>query len=280
MTASEQYFVVAVDGKEYGPADLETLRQWVREGRVVHGTHIRKAGGGVAYAGKMAELADLFPPRDSHAAAPAQAPPPQPLPSSAALPSEFRVWEFIGRGWDLVKPYWLVLAGMFFIGNILKGALGPVTELIIGGAIAVGIWRAILGTIDGRRPDIEMLFKGFDRFGDALLAHLVMAILITLGFVCLIVPGIILSIMWMFTYPVLGETNLGFWEAMRESSRITEGYRLQLFLLVLASILVLLLGFLVVCLGVYVALPVVFTAWGLAYRFLQAKKGGVVAGSA
>jgi len=196
------------------------------------------------------------------------------------LPSEFRVWEFISRGWDLVKPHWLVLAGMFFIGNIIKGVLGPLTELIIGGAIMVGVWRAILGTIGGRRPDIDMLFKGFDRFGDALLAHLVMAILIFLGFLCLIVPGIILAIMWMFTYPVLGETNLGFWEAMRESARITEGYRLRLFLLTLASVLVLMLGLLVFCLGVYVALPVVFTAWGLAYRFLQAKKGGAAAGPA
>src|SRR5206468_10133880 len=115
MSATEQYFVVAADGKEYGPADLETLRQWVREGRVVHGTHIKQAGGGVQYAGKMAELVDLFPPKDMAASAPGQPPPTQPLPSAVPLPVEFRVWEFIGRGWDVMKPHWLVLAAMFLI---------------------------------------------------------------------------------------------------------------------------------------------------------------------
>ena len=273
MSANEQYFVVAADGKEYGPADLETLRQWVREGRVVHGTHIKKAGGAVAYAGKMPELVDLFPARDSQS--PGQAPPPQPLPAAVALPSEFRVWEFIGRAWDIVKPHWFVLTAMFFIQFIMSAVpyIGGCLQFIIGGAIMVGIWRALLGMIGGRKPDVGMMFQGFDRFGDAFLAFLITTILTILGFACLIVPGIILAIMWMFTYPVIGETGLGFWEAMRESSRLTEGYRWRLFLLCLACLPIALLGALVLCVGVFVAQAVIFTALGLAFRFLQAKKG-------
>ena len=280
MSANEQYFVVAADGKEYGPADLETLRQWVREGRVVHGTHIKKTGGAVAYAGKMPELVDLFPPKDMQA--PGQAPPPQPLPAVVALPSEFLVWEFIGRAWDIVKPHWLPLSAMFLIQCLISAVpyLGGCVQFIIGGAIMVGIWRAVLGAIGGRKPDVGMMFQGFDRFGDAFLAYLVSSILIALGFFCLIVPGIILSIMWIFTYAVLGETNLGFWEAMRESARITEGYRWRLFLLCLACILVALLGALVLCVGVFVALAVIFTALGLAFRFLQAKKGAAAPAAA
>ncbi len=275
MSATEQYSVVAADGKEYGPADLETLRQWVREGRVVKATHIKKASGGTTFAGKLPELLDLFPARDA-ATVPGQAPPPQPLPSSVALPAEFRVWEFIGRAWDIVKPHWIVLAGMFFIQMAISAVpyLGGCAQFIIGGAIMVGIWRAILGTIGGRKPDVGMMFQGFDRFGDAFLACLVSGILIFLGFLCLIVPGIMLSLMWMFTYAVIGETGLGFWEAMRESSRLTEGYRWRLFLLVLACALISILGLLVFCLGVFVAIAVDITALGLAYRFLQAKKGG------
>ena len=169
----------------------------MREGRVVHGTHIKQAGGGVQYAGKMAELVDLFPPRDPHASAPGQAPPLQSLPSSVTLPSEFRVWEFIGRGWDVVKPHWLIFTGMFFILMAIEGVpyLGPLASFIIGGALMVGVWRAILGAIGGRKPDIGMMFQGFDRFGDAFLAQLIRGILIFLGFLCLIVPVIILGIM-------------------------------------------------------------------------------------
>ena len=275
MSGQDQYWVVAADGKEYGPADLETLRQWAKEGRVVHATHIRKAGGGTIYAGKMPELADVFPPRETHAAAPPGQPSQGPPPAAVPLPSEFRVWEFIGRGWDVVKPYWLQLSAMFFIQAAIGCVpyLGPCADFIIGGALMVGIWRATLGTIDGRKPDVGMMFQGFDRFGDAFLAKLVSSVLIVLGFVCLIVPGIILAIMWIFTFAVLGETPLGFWEAMRESSRLTEGYRWRLFLLALACVLVALLGILVFCVGVFVAIAVDVAALGLAYRFLQAKKG-------
>ena len=46
------------------------------------------------------------------------------------------------------------------------------------------------------------------------------------------------------------------------------------------SAALLLLGLLVCFLGVFVAMPVCFTAFGLAYRFLQAKKGMAAAGAA
>ena len=276
MSDQEQYFVVAADGKEYGPANLETLRQWVREGRVVKATHIKKGAGPTTFAGKLPELADLFPARDpAAAAAPGQGPPQPPLLSSVPLPAEFRVWEFIGRGWDAMKPHWLVLAGMFFIQAAMSAVpyLGGCVQFIIGGAIMVGIWRAVLGMIGGRKPDVGMMFQGFDRFGDAFLAQLISSILIGLGMLCLIVPGVILALMWLFTFPVIGETSLGFWEAMRESSRLTEGYRWRLFLLALACVLVLVLGLLVFCLGFFVAEAVDITALALAYRFLQARKG-------
>jgi len=276
MSGSEQYWVIAADGKEYGPAEVETLRQWVREGRIVQATHIRGSSGPVHYAGKMPELADLFP---AHGGAAAGPPPQAPGPPAVPLPSEFRVWEFIGRAWDLVKPHWLVLGAMFLIQALLIGGpnivvhfLGNVVQFVIGGAIMVGIWRANLGVVAGRKPDVGMMFQGFDRFLDAFLAYLVVAILTVLGLICLIVPGIILAIMWLFTFPVIAETNLGFWEAMRESARLTEGYRWRLFLLLLAFIPVTLLGALVCCVGVFISTAVNFIALALAYRFLQEKK--------
>jgi uncharacterized membrane protein len=174
----------------------------------------------------------------------------------------------------VVKPHWLTLAGMFFIQFAIGCVpyLGACAQFIIGGAIAVGIWRAILGMIDGRTPGVGMMFEGFDRFGDGFLAYLVRAILVFLGYLCLIVPGVILSLMWAFTFPVLAETQVGFWEAMHRSAVLTEGYRWRLFLLALACFLVILLGLIAACVGIFLALPVSVTAFGLAYRFLQARK--------
>jgi uncharacterized membrane protein len=98
-------------------------------------------------------------------------------------------------------------------------------------------------------------------------------ILVTLGFVLLIVPGVILSLMWAFTFPVLAENRLGFWQAMHRSAVLTEGYRWRLFLLALACWLVLMLGLVALCVGIFVAMPVCMTAFALAYRWLVARKG-------
>jgi len=35
-----RYYVIARDGRKFGPADLETLSQWALEGRVARDTYL------------------------------------------------------------------------------------------------------------------------------------------------------------------------------------------------------------------------------------------------
>jgi uncharacterized membrane protein len=275
---SEQFWVTGADGKEYGPVPLETLTRWIREGRIVANSTVRTETSPKSEARLRPELAAFFAsvPAPPGAGAPGGAPPTPAVP----LPAEFRVWEFIGTAWSLVIPHWLPLVVMFLIliiiGCVPNIALphygGTCLQFLVGGAISIGLWRAILGMIDGRPPEVGMMFEGFNRYGDGFLAYLVQFILVCLGLICLIVPGVILALMWIFTYAVLAESPVGFWEAMHQSAVLTEGYRWRLFLLVLACVLVFLLGLIAACVGILVALPVNMTAFGLAYRFLQAKK--------
>jgi len=296
---ADEYWVSGPDGKEYGPASLDNLSQWVRQGRVVPSTRIRKGTGPAVVAANLPEVARLFATQPGAAsaasrtsAAPSAAAPGAPsatpgAPSAGAgpgsplaggrapLPSDFHVDAFFGGAWNLVRDNWLVLAAMFFILAAIGAVphIGCWVSFVISGPLLVGIWRAVLGMIDGRKPTVGMMFEGFDRFLDAFLACLVSSILIGLGFLCVIVPGVILAIMWEFTFPVLGETRLGFWEAMHESAVLTEGYRWSLCLLGLVSVALIVLGCLALGVGVFFALPLVTTATGLAYRFLQQKKG-------
>lgn len=305
---AEQYWITASDGNEYGPVPLETLLVWIQEHRVVAATPVRRGGEQPVEAERIPELASAFaaPPDPSGATiAPARAPASTYASSYAApaaagsarttaLPAEFRAWDFIGRAWEIVKPHWLPLAGIFFVLTAIGAVpyLGSIVQVIIGGALWVGVWRAITGTIDGRPPEVGMLFQGFDRFKDAFLATLVISA-IMLGSAVLIVPGVIfdskvlmvlgflamfvvamaLAIMWTFTLPFIAETELGFWDAMRASAELTEGYRVQLFLLLLANMLVGFLGVVALCVGVFVAYPVIVTSLALAYRFLRERKG-------
>ena len=265
------YHIFGADGNEYGPASFEDLSRWVREGRIVPTTQVRRDDEGPVEAQSLPELAPLFTSPALPGAAQA--------PGTFAPQDEFRVWALMGQAWDRVRPHWLHLAGMFFIFAALGSmrTIGPYVELIFGGVLMVGIWQALLGMLDGRKPDIGMMFGAFDRFGEAFLAHLVISILTTLGLLCFIVPGIILYVVWFFTYAVMAEKPTRFWDAMQRSFALTEGYRWRLFLLMLACIPILLLGLLAAVVGVFVALPVCLTAFALAYRQLQARHLGAVA---
>ncbi len=263
------YRVVGLDGKEYGPIPLATLTQWVREGRVTRATIVRAGDGPLVEAGSLAEIAGAFPMLEAF-------PPPAPIgvpphPAAVPIPAQFSAWGFIEKGWGIVKEDWIIFGTMFLLMALINAVpyVGPVVGCVIDGPIAVGIWRAILGRIEGRRPTVGMMFDGFDRFGDAFLATLVMAVLATLGFFFCVVPGIYLVIIWSFTYPIIAETRMGFWDAMQASARLTRGHRMDLFLLLLAGVLVEILGLLFCIVGVLIAMPVVYAAFAFAYRQLQ-----------
>jgi uncharacterized membrane protein len=258
----DQYFVVSPDGGEYGPVDLPGLLQWIREGRVLEATLIRKNGAGPVPAGTLPELSVVFSP-----------PSPQSMPpfvTTVSLPAEFRSWAFIGQAWELVKPHWLPLAAMCVIAFLISFI--QCAMFVIGGAIYVGVSRAILGLIAGKPPTVGMMFEGFDRFGQAFLANLVVGLLVGIGTLFFIVPGVVLGIMWMFVNLVLAETDLDFWPAMEASANLSAGYRWELFCLLLACLVVYVLGMLACGVGLVVAVPVIVAAIALAYRFLQARQ--------
>ncbi len=57
-----QYFVTGTDGNEYGPVDLPTLQEWVKDNRVVPTSKVRNASNGmVLQASTMPEVSNLFP---------------------------------------------------------------------------------------------------------------------------------------------------------------------------------------------------------------------------
>ncbi|GBC95074.1 hypothetical protein HRbin16_00861 [bacterium HR16] len=80
------YYVIAHDGNRYGPADIETLQQWVREGRVAPNTTLEDEFTGTQVrASLLPELSHLFP---STAPPPTDATrQPPPMPRSAGTPS-------------------------------------------------------------------------------------------------------------------------------------------------------------------------------------------------
>ncbi len=56
-----QYIVRGPDGREYGPVDLPTLKEWIRQGRISHDSKVRNLNNGMLLmASNMPELDGCF----------------------------------------------------------------------------------------------------------------------------------------------------------------------------------------------------------------------------
>ena len=135
--------------------------------------------------------------------------------------------------------------------------------------LSLGITRFGLDLVSGRQASIGMLFSGGRKLLPAFVATILYTLMVLVGFVLLIVPGIYLAIRYGMYLTAMVDCDLGIIDSFKYSSKITTGNRMNLFLLLLLTILIVLAGVVALCVGLLFALPVAGLAWIVAYRWLQ-----------
>jgi uncharacterized membrane protein len=149
--------------------------------------------------------------------------------------------------------------------------IGTVVNLGLGTLISMGATAFYLAAHDNPdTADLSLLWhpRPFWRY---LGASILLSLAVAIGFVLLIVPGIIFGLMFMFATFIVIERELGPIDAMNESHRLTRGHKWQLFGFVLLLVLVNLLGLLALLVGIFVSIPVSTLAFVHAYRVLGGK---------
>ena len=128
------------------------------------------------------------------------------------------------------------------------------------------------------RNDISVslgdLFAGFPKAVPLFLTGLLFGIIVVMGFILCIVPGVILSLGLWPAFLLVMEDDLDPIAALKGAWALTHGHKLQLLILSLVCGLVFMVGFLACCVGVFVAGPVAQIAWVGAY---DAMRGGAQA---
>jgi hypothetical protein len=224
-------------------------------------------------------------------AAPQAAPPVAQGTSPYGVPQPWGVGEVISLAWERFKQNWAVLVFsyvvMFVITEIVAqvpavlqgaGVLEPgtaafdvvrYTDLVIGQLVGaffqVGLTRIWLGSARGKSPSFGLLFTGGDRFIALFAMQLLMGIILILGFVALIVPGIILGLGLSLAQFYVVDVKMGPISAMKASWNATKGYKGDLFLLGLAGAGLGLLGMLMCLVGLFATVPIYFVATAAAY---------------
>lgn len=139
---------------------------------------------------------------------------------------------------DVLSGRWGLAVGVFFIYMVIIGALngshksGSLLWLLLAGPFSLG--AAIFSLALARREDasVGQLFKGFQNFGTAFLVNIVLTFMIAIGFILLIVPGVILALSYSLTYFILVDhPEMRPMDAIRKSRLMMNGYKMKLFYL-------------------------------------------------
>lgn len=213
---AQTYQILGADGQEYGPAPVETIHQWIREGRADGNIRVRPTGETEwRPLRSVPELARALPAGASPGSGlgsppsgPSLAPPTNPLlPTEAEILArdyDLPVFELIGEGWQVLSRQFAnligasaimmgIMLGLGLVGAIpLAGLLTSPVAFIISGPLFGGLWHVMVRAKRGEQIQPAQVFDGFrDNFAPLLLNYLVTV----LGGVVVALPGIILIVM-------------------------------------------------------------------------------------
>lgn len=91
-------------------------------------------------------------------------------------------------------------------------------SFVIEAAFTLGLAMFVLNFIRAGKVSLELLFSGFEKFIKAFLINIIMSIIIFVGLVLFIIPGIIFGLMYSQAYYILADNpELGAIECLRRS---------------------------------------------------------------
>jgi uncharacterized membrane protein len=146
-----------------------------------------------------------------------------------------------------------------------------VTQLIVGiltlplgvGLFMIGLRRAVDKPIRA-----GMVVAYYHKLGALFFTFLLMYLMILLGFICLILPGIYLAVAYSYALPLTVEKNLGPWEALETSRKAISKQWFTYFGLWLVMGLIVAISVLPLGIGLIWTLPMAMIAYGIVYRDL------------
>jgi len=193
--------------------------------------------------------------------------------------------EIFSASWRLVKPHLVILAGLMFgymvVGVILSLFLTPLTggsllgsllvqilSLAISIVFSLGYTKNVFQALDGIEPQFSAYSIKLSQAWNYLLAGIIMGVAFTIGLILLVIPGIYIAIRLQFAIAYIVEEDASAIDALTRSWNLTKGHCLNLFLLLVIMIGLSILGTLLLVIGLFVTVPLIYMMYCYAFRKL------------
>lgn len=190
--------------------------------------------------------------------------------------------EAYAQAWDVLKRCFLELLLLAVVWALLSAPSGWFRESLVGtayhvlvlGPVGFGGMYAFLRAVRGGTPEIGDLFVAFrGDYVQVVLASLLMGVLISIGFVLLVIPGFIAAVRLSWVPYLVTDEHLDAVGAVRESWERTRGHGWTIFGIFMLAIPIVLIGLVLLVVGVIPALMWVQLASAALYADVAARTG-------
>jgi uncharacterized membrane protein len=147
-------------------------------------------------------------------------------------------------------------AAFIIYGVISAIALSnPISGMLLGGPVIAGYYIVAQRINNNRSIELSDFFESFDKFIPLLILNLLISLLVFLGLLILILPGIYLAISYLFAHFFVWFYEVEPLEALRLSRKTVAGNFGQVLLLSLVLGGINLLGLMAFGVGILISLP-------------------------
>jgi uncharacterized membrane protein len=185
----------------------------------------------------------------------------------------------IGYGWQAVKKDFWYFVGISFI-TLVVSSIGSgrdqvkagweIISILLSALVTCGYLKLTLSYYDNKKLPFGDFFTQWKYYARVLGANILLGLIIVVGFLFLLIPGIYFGLKYQFTPMFIIDKNVGIGEAMNLSAKLTKGIKMRLLWFALACLGVMILGAIALGVGILVATPVVWLASVYLYRKLSA----------
>jgi len=172
-----------------------------------------------------------------------------------------KISQYIDSGWKTFKKNPVGFAGFTLVFFLINVAIAKVSQsvtleafisLLISAPLNAGFLIVVFKLLKNRATTFGDFFRGFNNYLPLFLVSLVSSMVIGIGLLLLLIPGLYLAVAYIFALPLVLEKKMSFWDGMELSRKLISkqwfsflGFALVLILLNLAGVLLLGVGLLV-----------------------------------
>ena len=146
--------------------------------------------------------------------------------------------ESLGDSWEYLLSGEFLTEILAIIGIIAAVMLVySIFVLVVGGPITLGYAKFNMSLVSGGRPQFEDLFSQFHRLKEGLLLQLLRGIIVTIGTLLLVIPGVYANYcMAMAPYILYESPGMPVGDVLSASNELMKGNKMRLFCLHLSFI--------------------------------------------